>query len=234
MNLSYFENESRKDIPLDRILFPAFRYWESGCRCSGYNGRNNIAETVSRIYTLHARNVARITGPRASLRDRFLLEKERGRNPFCVLRYCIAHRFASWFFDFRFSSDPRNWRQIIQLLPDKAITWCILKINFESYHDSSKERSYFNRSRLIRKIEKSLNKLLISRATKMQFLKIKIRRRKCRSNDNSSDVQFLRYTNTHTREHTFEKGKIFPVLGRYESTFPIRIEKHGHEEGRHK
>lgn len=25
-----------------------------GCRC--YNGRNNIAETVSRIYTLHARN----------------------------------------------------------------------------------------------------------------------------------------------------------------------------------
>lgn len=109
-----------------------------------------------------------------------------------------------------------------------------LKINFESYHDSIKERSYFNRSRLIRKIEKSLNKLLISRATKMQFLKIKIRRRKCRSNDNSSDVQFLRYTNTHTREHTLEKGRIFPVLGRYESTFPIRIEKHGHEEGRHK
>lgn len=114
------------------------------------------------------------------------------------------------------------------------ITWCILKINFESYHDGSKERSYFNRSRLTRKIEKSLNKLLISRATKMQFLKIKIRRRKCRSNDNSSDVQFLRYTNTHTREHTLEKGRIFPVLGRYESTFPIRIEKHGHEEGRHK
>lgn len=114
------------------------------------------------------------------------------------------------------------------------ITWCILKINFESYHDSIKERSYFNRSRLIRKIEKSLNKLLISRATKMQFLKIKIRRQKCRSNDNSSDVQFLRYTNTLTREHTFEKGRIFPVLGRYESTFPIRIEKHGHEEGRHK
>lgn len=119
----------------------------------------------------------------------------------------------------------RQIREIIQLLPDKAITWCILKINFESYHDSSKERSYFNRSRLIRKIEKSLNKL---------FLKIKIRRQKCRSNDNSSDVQFLRYTNTHTREHTFENGRIFPVLGRYESTFPIRIEKHGHEEGRHK
>lgn len=128
----------------------------------------------------------------------------------------------------------RQIREIIQLLPDKAITWCILKINFESYHDSIKERSYFNRSRLTRKIEKSLNKLLISRATKMQFLKIKIRRRKCRSNDNSSDVQFLRYTNTHTREHTLEKGRIFPVLGRYESTFPIRIEKHGHEEGRHK
>lgn len=62
-----------------------------GCRC--YNGRNNIAETVSRIYTLHARNG--IAGCRKGFQDRFLLEKEKRRNPFCVLSYYIACRFVS-------------------------------------------------------------------------------------------------------------------------------------------
>lgn len=54
---------ARNDVSflLDRILLtdPCIPILESGCRCSGYNGRNNIAETVLRIYTLHARNVAR-------------------------------------------------------------------------------------------------------------------------------------------------------------------------------
>lgn len=138
---------------------------------------------------------------------------------FVILRFPVFVRSAKLFNCFQTKS---------------PITWCILKINFESYHDSSKERSYFNRSRLTRKIEKSLNKLLISRATKMQFLKIKIKSAVQTIPPMFSFSDTRIHTRALKREHTFEKGRIFPVLGRYESTFPIRIEKHGHEEGRHK
>lgn len=186
---------------------------------------------VENLHVARTQRCANYGAAGFSSRPVSLGKRKRTKSLLCSsILYCASFCFVI----LRFPVFVRSVKLFNCFQTKSPITWCILKINFESYHDGSKERSYFNRSRLTRKIEKSLNKLLISRATKMQFLKIKIRRRKCRSNDNSSDVQFLRYTNTHTREHTLEKGRIFPVLGRYESTFPIRIEKHGHEEGRHK